>query len=161
MSRQWISSQLAFYVNLHRAVIGPSATLTGRWRPDIDLRRMLTGLIWLQVCLGLLNYLHMPIRNMHRGLISRYARIFNSKCWSFCFVFSLFLKKKQNNKHKKHIMWVLMSTHDKCFVEQWEKKRKKKKKEKKKTHNPPPPPPPPKKKKTKNIWLMSLWSCYM
>ena len=36
-------SQQAFYVNLHRAVIGPSATLTGRWRPDIDLRRMLTG----------------------------------------------------------------------------------------------------------------------
>ena len=36
-------TQLAFYVNLHRAVIGPSATLTGRWRPDIDLRRMLTG----------------------------------------------------------------------------------------------------------------------
>ena len=35
--------QLAFYVNLHRAVIGPSATLTGRRRPDIDLRRMLTG----------------------------------------------------------------------------------------------------------------------
>ena len=35
--------QLAFYVNLHRAVIGPSATLTGRWRPDIDLHRMLTG----------------------------------------------------------------------------------------------------------------------
>ena len=35
-------SQLAFYVNLHRAVIGPSATLTGRWRPDIDFRRMLT-----------------------------------------------------------------------------------------------------------------------
>ena len=25
-----ISTQLAFYVNLHRAVIGPSATLTGR-----------------------------------------------------------------------------------------------------------------------------------
>ena len=39
------ASQLAFYVNLHRAVIGPSATLTGRWRPDIDLRRMLTGFI--------------------------------------------------------------------------------------------------------------------
>ena len=39
-----ITSQLAFYVNLHRAVIGPSVTLTGRWRPDIDLRRMLTGL---------------------------------------------------------------------------------------------------------------------
>ena len=37
-------SQLAFYVNLHRAVIGPSATLTGRWRSDIDLRRMLTGM---------------------------------------------------------------------------------------------------------------------
>ena len=37
-------SQLAFYVNLHRAVIGPSATLTGRWRPAIDLRRMLTGI---------------------------------------------------------------------------------------------------------------------
>ena len=39
-------SQLAFYVKLHRAVIGPSATLTGRWRPDIDLRRMLTGNAW-------------------------------------------------------------------------------------------------------------------
>ena len=38
-----VSTQLAFYVNLHRAVIGPSASLTGRWRPDIDLRRMLTG----------------------------------------------------------------------------------------------------------------------
>ena len=37
--------QLAFYVNLHRAVIDPSATLTGRWRPDIDLRRMLTGTV--------------------------------------------------------------------------------------------------------------------
>ena len=36
-------TQLAFYVNLHRSVIGPSATLTGRHRPDIDLRRMLTG----------------------------------------------------------------------------------------------------------------------
>ena len=36
-------TQLAFFVNLHRAVIGPSATLTSRWRPDIDLRRMLTG----------------------------------------------------------------------------------------------------------------------
>ena len=40
------SSQLAFYVNLHRTVIGPSATLTGRWRPDIDLRRMLTGFMY-------------------------------------------------------------------------------------------------------------------
>ena len=39
----YVATQLAFYVNLHRAVIGPSATLTGRWRPDIDLRRMLTG----------------------------------------------------------------------------------------------------------------------
>ena len=38
------TSQLAFYVNLYRAVIGPSATLTGRWRPDINLRRMLTGI---------------------------------------------------------------------------------------------------------------------
>ena len=37
--------QLAFYENLHRAVIGPSATLTGRWRTDIDLRWMLTGSI--------------------------------------------------------------------------------------------------------------------
>ena len=43
-------AQLAFYVNLHRAVIGPSATLTGRWRPDIDLRRMLTGCFFC--CLG-------------------------------------------------------------------------------------------------------------
>ena len=50
--------QLAFYVNLHRAVIGPSATLTGRWRPDIDLRRMLTGTrlsyIWVRMFLACL-----------------------------------------------------------------------------------------------------------
>ena len=45
-------TQLAFYVNLHRAVIGPSATLTGRWRPDIDLRRMLTGQISLRFVAG-------------------------------------------------------------------------------------------------------------
>ena len=38
------TSQSAFYVNLYRAVIGPSGQLTGRWRPDIDLRRMLAGL---------------------------------------------------------------------------------------------------------------------
>ena len=43
LSYSYIHTQLAFYVNLHRAVIGPTATLTGRWRPDIDLRRMLTG----------------------------------------------------------------------------------------------------------------------
>ena len=44
-SRIWLS-QLAFYVNLHWAIIGPSATLTGGWRPDIDLRRMLTGFVY-------------------------------------------------------------------------------------------------------------------
>ena len=38
-----ILAQSAFYVNIYRAVIGPSATLTGRWRPDTDLRRMLAG----------------------------------------------------------------------------------------------------------------------
>ena len=43
--RKILMSQLAFYVNLHRAVIGPSATLTGRRRPDIDLRRMLTRVL--------------------------------------------------------------------------------------------------------------------
>ena len=47
-------SQLAFYVNLHRAVIGPSATLTGRWRPDIDLRRMLTGMVLIMFILFVL-----------------------------------------------------------------------------------------------------------
>ena len=47
-----IISQLAFYVNLHRAVIGPSATLTGRWRPDIDLRRMLTGMYIVYKCMS-------------------------------------------------------------------------------------------------------------
>ena len=46
-------TQLAFYVNLHRAVIGPSATLTGRWRPDIDLRRMLTGIYHIPYSLQL------------------------------------------------------------------------------------------------------------
>ena len=44
-------TQLAFSVNLHRAIIGPSATLTGRWRPDIDLRRMLTGNVRFWYCL--------------------------------------------------------------------------------------------------------------
>ena len=62
-----LSSQLAFYVNLHRAVIGPSATLTGRWRPDIDLRRMLTGLCfqYLHVvrCLDFHGCLRLYIRN--------------------------------------------------------------------------------------------------
>ena len=38
-------SQSAFYVNLYRAVIGPSGYVTGRWRPDVDLRRMLAGII--------------------------------------------------------------------------------------------------------------------
>ena len=51
-------SQLAFYVNLHRAVIGPSATLTGRWRPDIDLRRMLTGFMYFAMLINIgLEYL--------------------------------------------------------------------------------------------------------
>ena len=56
-------SQLAFYVNLHRAVVGPSATLTGRWWPDIDLRRMLTGyLVSWEVCAQwLCPFLAMPI----------------------------------------------------------------------------------------------------
>ena len=31
------ATQLAFFINLQRAVIGPSATLTGRYRPAIDL----------------------------------------------------------------------------------------------------------------------------
>ena len=39
----WKPPQSAFYVNLYRAVIGPSGYLTGRWRPDVDLRRMLAG----------------------------------------------------------------------------------------------------------------------
>ena len=53
VTQTWIRiAQLAFYVNLHRAVIGPSATLTGRWQPDIDLRRMLTGwvLLYSSIC---------------------------------------------------------------------------------------------------------------
>ena len=37
------TTQLAFFINLQRAVIGPSATLTGRQRPAIDLCRMLIG----------------------------------------------------------------------------------------------------------------------
>ena len=39
------TSQSAFYVYLYRAVIGPSGQLTGRWRPDVDLRRMLAGIL--------------------------------------------------------------------------------------------------------------------
>ena len=39
-----ITTQLAFFINLQRAVRGPSATLTGRERPAIDLYRMLTGI---------------------------------------------------------------------------------------------------------------------
>ena len=35
-----VFSQLAFYANLHRAVSYPDGPMT----PDIDLRRMLTGL---------------------------------------------------------------------------------------------------------------------
>ena len=43
MSLLWDATQPAFFINLQRAVIGPSATLTGRKRPAIDLCRMLTG----------------------------------------------------------------------------------------------------------------------
>ena len=43
LSQNLVVPQSAFSVNLYRAVIGPSATLTGRWRPDIDLRRKLAG----------------------------------------------------------------------------------------------------------------------
>ena len=50
--KQNIFSLLAFYVNLHRAVIGPSATLTGRWRPDIDLRRMLTVFMYFAMLIN-------------------------------------------------------------------------------------------------------------
>ena len=41
--QQQTTTQLAFYINLQRTVIGPSATLTGRKRPAIDLCRMFTG----------------------------------------------------------------------------------------------------------------------
>ena len=57
-------SQLAFYVNLHRSVIGPSATLTGRWRPDIDLRRMLTGIVVILFCFILRGLLNSIIRKI-------------------------------------------------------------------------------------------------
>ena len=56
-------SQLLFYVNLHRAVIGPSATLTGRWRPDIDLRRMRT------------NFLKIFLLHLHRAVIGPSATL--------------------------------------------------------------------------------------
>ena len=38
-----LEAQLAFFINVQRAVIGPSATLMGRPRLAIDLCRMLTG----------------------------------------------------------------------------------------------------------------------
>ena len=37
------AAQLAFFINLQPSVIGPSAILTGRERPAIDLCKMLTG----------------------------------------------------------------------------------------------------------------------
>ena len=43
------TTQLAFFINLQRAVIGPSATLTGRWRPAVDLYRMLTGKLTMAI----------------------------------------------------------------------------------------------------------------
>ena len=50
-------TQPAFYINLQQAVIGPSATLTGRWQPAIDLCRMLPGYRpFLTLCMiGMLN----------------------------------------------------------------------------------------------------------
>ena len=74
-----VLTQLAFYVNLHRAVIGPSATLTGRWRPDIDLRRMLTEEVRVQPC------------KIHWCYIKRLNETETLIFWSLiCFVFFFF-----------------------------------------------------------------------
>ena len=75
-----LPSQLAFYVNLHRAVIGPSATLTGRWRPDIDLRRMLTGIM-------------SSLRTLRHNIWYPYncMRVFSTKCIKFANINALFL----------------------------------------------------------------------
>ena len=84
-------SQLAFYVNLHRAVIGPSATLTGRWRPDIDLRRMLTGydleLLLVRCILGRQSIFHIRVaaaKTLSR-LRGRACTLNLELCWSDVF----------------------------------------------------------------------------
>ena len=82
-----LASQLAFYVNLHRAVIGPSATLTGRWRPDIDLRRMLTGLV-LRMDPRLAKVLYCSFKckyswlSLSRTRLSRITAYLEVKIWS-------------------------------------------------------------------------------
>ena len=81
-----ISTQQAFYVNLHRAVIGPSATLTGRWRPDIDLRRMLTGYIYFKHSFKADNKLWDLINSPayeKKKLLKRMRRFFLFKVHSF------------------------------------------------------------------------------
>ena len=77
------ASKLAFYVNLHRAVIGPSATLTARRRPDIDLRRMLTGdprsLIRVFV-VRTKNTMHLPLSEMRQ--VETLTRLCECVGWS-------------------------------------------------------------------------------
>ena len=113
-------TQLAFYVNLHRAVIGPSATLTGRWRPDKDLRRMLTGYclcVWYVVKerdTGLqfhnvertLFLRRQQCRTITKTCLFKYIENFTSKTWKFSdeklWYFSYFFSK--------HRLWVLVRT---------------------------------------------------
>ena len=53
---KFVSSHLAFFINLQRVVIGPSATLTGRLRPAINSCRMLTGFLFQECLYFLKNY---------------------------------------------------------------------------------------------------------
>ena len=112
--------QLAFYVNLHRAVIGPSATLTGRWRPDIDLRRMLTRTYLMPSSLYIYWYLYhlfnlyylldkfswWQTADITKTCLFKYTENFTSKNLKFSdkkiWYFSNFCSK--------HRLWVLVRT---------------------------------------------------
>ena len=93
-----VLSQLAFYVNLHRAVIGPSATLTGRWRPDIDLRRMLTGMLLLLHIL----FMYISMVWVQKVFVLVFSKQHESNKKQ---------KTKDNNKAKRYLYLYLTDQH--------------------------------------------------
>ena len=104
-SVQW-NAKSAFYVNLYRAVIGPSATLMGRWRPDVDLRRMLAG------CCTVMGWILLPTGFEPRprdpkleALTTWSPRLLISKAWSNDVSLQVWWKTtnllKRYYKHKK------------------------------------------------------------
>ena len=78
---QLVRSQLAFFINLQRAVIGPSATLTSRLRPAIDLCRMRTGFAAeIRKCLWVLDIKKQSLRKERLKHSTRFIDKYEPQC---------------------------------------------------------------------------------